>query len=109
MSKNECYLTGVDLLQTEYNKCQLTIVQYSIMEEEAENPAKEQALFVNKMEKVIEIEVKIGDVVQLKSGGPTMTIEDIDDSGNVRCKWFDRDQTLHTESFKLDMLDFLDD
>lgn len=61
------------------------------------------------MEKVIEIEVKIGDVVQLKSGGPTMTIEDIDDSRNVRCKWFDRDQTLHTESFKLDMLDFLDD
>lgn len=60
------------------------------------------------MEKVIEIEVKIGDVVQLKSGGPTMTIEDIDDSGNVKCKWFDKDQTLHTESFKLEMLEFLE-
>lgn len=60
------------------------------------------------MEKEIEIEVKIGDVVQLKSGGPTMTIEDIEDSGKVRCKWFDRDQTLYTETFKLDMLEFLD-
>ncbi len=42
-------------------------------------------------------DLKIGDVVQLKSGGPKMTISDfgdysIDESGKeqARCVWFDR-------------------
>ena len=30
---------------------------------------------------------KIGDTVQLKSGGPIMTIKSIDESG-IRCQWF---------------------
>ena len=30
-----------------------------------------------------------GDVVQLKSGGPAMTVELIDDTGMVACTWMD--------------------
>jgi len=38
-------------------------------------------------------ELKIGDVVQLKSGGPTMTIESIDKSGDsIHCQWFAGDK-----------------
>jgi uncharacterized protein YodC (DUF2158 family) len=32
---------------------------------------------------------QIGDVVQLKSGGPYMTIENFSDGGNAFCVWFD--------------------
>jgi uncharacterized protein YodC (DUF2158 family) len=31
---------------------------------------------------------KIGDIVQLKSGGPKMTISEIFDNGTVRTSWF---------------------
>ena len=38
-------------------------------------------------------ELKIGDVVQLKSGGPTMTIKSIDKSGgSIHCQWFAGDK-----------------
>jgi uncharacterized protein YodC (DUF2158 family) len=33
-------------------------------------------------------QLREGDVVQLKSGGPPMTIVDYSE-GNVKCKWFD--------------------
>jgi uncharacterized protein YodC (DUF2158 family) len=33
-------------------------------------------------------ELKVGDVVQLKSGGPEMTVEEIKPSNNVSCVWF---------------------
>lgn len=29
-----------------------------------------------------------GDLVRLKSGGPTMTVADISDVSGVRCQWF---------------------
>jgi uncharacterized protein YodC (DUF2158 family) len=32
---------------------------------------------------------KVGDVVQLKSGGPRMTIMRVEDGGYYFCKWFD--------------------
>jgi len=32
-------------------------------------------------------EFKVGDLVQLRSGGPTMTVSSIY-AGDVRCKWF---------------------
>jgi uncharacterized protein YodC (DUF2158 family) len=40
------------------------------------------------------MDLKIGDVVQLKSGGPLMTIEDIgkynySDKDKAKCIWFD--------------------
>ena len=35
--------------------------------------------------------LKIGDTVQLKSGGPIMTVENIEDNF-VRCVWFEKNQ-----------------
>ena len=35
-----------------------------------------------------------GDVVQLKSGGPLMTIAWIDDNGEAYCEWFDGSKNL---------------
>lgn len=38
-------------------------------------------------------ELKIGDVVKLKSGGPTMTIHSIEKSGSsINCQWFAGDK-----------------
>jgi uncharacterized protein YodC (DUF2158 family) len=31
---------------------------------------------------------KDGDMVELKSGGPKMTIMEIDDQGGLTCQWF---------------------
>ena len=33
-------------------------------------------------------EFKIGDVVKLKSGGPTMTVNNIEENGEIYCQWF---------------------
>lgn len=33
-------------------------------------------------------DIKVGDLVELKSGGPTMTVEIAYDDGDVRCVWF---------------------
>lgn len=35
-------------------------------------------------------EFKIGDVVQLKSGGPTMTVSHRSGSGQYECSWFNQ-------------------
>ncbi len=43
------------------------------------------------------MEFKIGDVVQLKSGGPRMTVEVIDE-GLVDCVWFEKNQA-HRNAF----------
>lgn len=52
---------------------------------------------------------KIGDVVQLKSGGPEMTVEDIGDYGKgagkgVSCVWFDNRKRC-TDTFHVDTLE----
>jgi len=39
-----------------------------------------------------------GDVVHLKSGGPLMTVESVDDSG-VNCTWFDEKKNLRNARF----------
>lgn len=31
---------------------------------------------------------KVGDQVQLKSNGPTMTVEDVDANDHIVCQWF---------------------
>ena len=51
---------------------------------------------------------KAGDVVQLKSGGPRMTIEEIGrfghaDRDQAKCVWFDR-TTRKEDLFELDAL-----
>lgn len=54
--------------------------------------------------------LKPGDVVRLKSGGPEMTIEDIGEYswGSERqqamCKWFEGTK-LHTDTFELASLE----
>ncbi len=49
--------------------------------------------------------LKIGDVVALKSGGPDMTVENVDEQGNVTCTWFDKDGNRKKETFKEEMLE----
>ncbi|EME9804124.1 DUF2158 domain-containing protein [Vibrio alginolyticus] len=46
----------------------------------------------------------IGDCVQLKSGGPVMTISDIDGT-TVRCQWFDDKQEVKTRDFRAETLE----
>jgi uncharacterized protein YodC (DUF2158 family) len=36
-------------------------------------------------------ELKVGDVVQLNSGGPKMTVAALQSEGAVRCVWFSPD------------------
>lgn len=42
-------------------------------------------------------DLSIGDVVQLKSGGPRMTVESVDDDW-VDCVWFEKNNA-HRQSF----------
>jgi uncharacterized protein YodC (DUF2158 family) len=48
---------------------------------------------------------RVGDVVQLKSGGPDMTVSHILPSGNMFCVWFDgsekREETFPPEGLHL--------
>ncbi len=44
-------------------------------------------------------DIQVGDRVCLKSGGPTMTVEWIDPSQGVSCKWFDEIGTIQTQVF----------
>lgn len=57
------------------------------------------------------IDFKVGDVVCLKSGGPSMTVEEIGEyfgtSGtHVKCTWFDggkrMSEIFHPDTLKLD-------
>jgi uncharacterized protein YodC (DUF2158 family) len=50
-----------------------------------------------------------GDVVRLKSGGPEMTIESVDD-GIATCVWFPTDESVpSTTKFRLLVLVRIDD
>lgn len=44
-------------------------------------------------------QLREGDVVRLKSGGPPMTIVGYED-GNVKCKWFD-ENIVHEDWFPM--------
>jgi len=41
---------------------------------------------------------EIGDVVQLRSGGPKMTVRGVISDGDIVCQWFETD-VVHEESF----------
>jgi uncharacterized protein YodC (DUF2158 family) len=43
---------------------------------------------------------QVGDVVQMKSGGPTMTINAVNNNGELFCQWFDKDGALKTGHFQ---------
>jgi len=45
-------------------------------------------------------ELKIGDVVKLKSGGPKMTVKYIEKDGQIYCQWFAGEyDKVHYDSF----------
>jgi len=53
----------------------------------------------------METNLKEGDQVKLKSGGPTMTIDSIDENASrASCAWFDEKKTLQTAKFALHTL-----
>ena len=42
---------------------------------------------------------EIGDVVQLRSGGPKMTVHGVISDGDLVCEWFETDVVHHEENF----------
>lgn len=48
---------------------------------------------------------KTGDVVRLKSGGPSMTVTSQDNNGELVCKWLDSSGKLSMHSFPPAALD----
>ncbi|MCW9718313.1 YodC family protein [Avibacterium sp. 21-599] len=47
----------------------------------------------------MENKIKLGDTVQLKSGGPLMTVISEKDNEEVVCMWFDSNNRQFKESF----------
>ena len=48
---------------------------------------------------------EIGDTVRLKSGGPLMTIEEVDDEV-FTCRWFNKDNDLKSAQFYKNEIEF---
>ncbi len=48
---------------------------------------------------------KVGDVVILKSGGPKMTVEDVEAGDTIVCQWFVDGKKLEYGSFPADSLE----
>ena len=49
-------------------------------------------------------EFKKGDVVQLKSGGPAMTVSKERRAGELFCEWFDATEKYQSQDFEPDSL-----
>ena len=49
-------------------------------------------------------QIKIGDTVQLKSGGTTMSVAQFKDDGDVLCVWFDARDKIHRGRFPIAIL-----
>jgi uncharacterized protein YodC (DUF2158 family) len=47
---------------------------------------------------------KAGDVVELKSGGPQMTVSETNDAGMVLCTWFDSKKVLQEKAFDQELI-----
>jgi uncharacterized protein YodC (DUF2158 family) len=47
--------------------------------------------------------IEVGNVVRLNSGGPSMTVEEVLDDGQVKCVWFDKTRE-RTRTFNVTML-----
>lgn len=52
----------------------------------------------------VKSEIEVGSVVQLKSGGPSMTVADISNLASVRCSWFDGGHTVQGAYFPINAL-----
>ena len=52
-------------------------------------------------------EVKCGDVVKMKSGGPKMTVSNFCKNEGWLCQWFNEDRDLQYGSFQADQLEFV--
>ncbi|WP_165576243.1 YodC family protein [Aeromonas bestiarum] len=50
--------------------------------------------------------MKVGDVVKLNSGGPSMTVLTIDEK-EAKCLWFTSDYQLQSATFPLDVIDLV--
>lgn len=50
----------------------------------------------------------MGDVVQLKSGGPKMTINDFNGTAFAACVWFDAEDKRQTGVFAIEALKLAD-
>jgi len=50
------------------------------------------------------MDFKIGDVVQLKSGGPRMAVSAIGENGSAHCEWFDKAKLL-SANFAIEILE----
>lgn len=48
--------------------------------------------------------IRVGDVVQLKSGGPAMTVQAEAGTGYLECIWFDAGGAHQLQTFKVDTL-----
>lgn len=48
-----------------------------------------------------------GRVVQLKSGGPKMTVEQMEGGSQALCVWFDEKNDLHRKWFDADALEIV--
>lgn len=51
---------------------------------------------------------RVGDTVMLKSGGPTMTVAEVNDNGSLFCIWFDGKNERKQNSFKAETLDHVE-
>lgn len=51
---------------------------------------------------------KAGDVVELNSGGPVMTILEVKNNGWVVCEWFDKNHTYNKKEFLESDIDIYD-
>jgi len=53
------------------------------------------------------VDLKKGDVVQLKSGGPHMTVDQVSDGNKIKCIWFVQTE-LKVDYFNVETLDKID-
>ena len=50
---------------------------------------------------------KVGDIVQLKSGGPRMTVESVEATNSLFCVWFDETEqgnSVRVHAFRTEVL-----
>jgi uncharacterized protein YodC (DUF2158 family) len=51
---------------------------------------------------------KKGDVVKLKSGSPSMTVEEVHKNGQLSCIWYDKEtNTIQGRGFSYECLEFV--